>query len=355
MLTRFPHSTRNSAQVDFMSENELALIDNWLVFKRANQNCAESTANKYRAYILRLIDFLGDKSLFEASSEDLLTFTGIYLHEQGSAPSSRRAVVAAVKGFYVWLKERGHISFDPSSRVIYPKRNYKVPIAMGLKESERLLMAPDISTFKGLRDAAILSLFIGTGARLSGIRNLNEDDLLRFEYEGINRLAVKFKEKGDKERIIPLPAEAALLLQAYLGHEELKRIDRSLPGGNQVLFVNLKNNFTPSFEYRGESRRLSNRGIQAMVEKYCDQEGIPKAMAHPHALRHLVGAELAEESATEFEMMAILGHSKAETTAIYAKLALKKLTRVIDKSNPLGKINTQVTPLVKQFKESGLI
>lgn len=338
--------------MELSSENYL---DDWLIFKRSNENCAITTVNKYRGYLLRLDEFLENKSLLEATFEDLETFSGIHLHKEGAAPSSRRAVVAAVRSYYSWLFERSYIKSNPSEKIVYPKRNYKVPIAMGLKESERLLMAPDISTFKGLRDAAILAMFIGTGARLSGIRNLNQDDLIPFEYEGVMRLAVRFKEKGDKERIIPLPAETILLLRAYLGHDDLKQIDRSLPGGNQVLFVNLKNNFTPSYEHHGESRRLSNRGIQAMIEKYCDQVGIPKTMAHAHAMRHLVGAELSEESATEFEMMAILGHAKAETTAIYSKLALRKLTKVIDGANPLGKIKTLVTPLVQDFKDSGLL
>ncbi len=336
-----------------MKKSDELLVEKWLDYKLASEGCAQSTVDKYRGYIIRLSDFLGS-SLLKTDTNQLIDFTGLYLHKAGAAPSSRRAVVAAVKSFYSWLNENSHIE-NISSPLVYPKKSSIVPTAMSLKNSERLLMEPDISTFKGLRDAAILSLFIGTGARLGGIINLNQRDLITFEYNKIERLAVRLKEKGNKERIVPVPPEAALLLRAYLGHDELDYIDRALPNGDKVVFVNLKNNHIASYEHRGEARRLGRRGIQQMVKTYSEQAGIPENQAHPHAFRHLVGAELAEESATSFEMMAILGHSSADTTAIYSQLALRKLTEVLDKANPLGKIETRVSPLVKQFRDRGLL
>jgi integrase/recombinase XerD len=337
-----------------MSETTLVLVDKWLEYKLANEGCAKSTAEKYRQYLERLSEFL-PRELIDADETKLIEFTGLHLHKEGAAPSSRRAVVAAVRGFFKWLEENSFIEVNPAANLVYPKKRITVPTAMSLKNSEKLLMQPDISTFKGLRDSAVLSLFIGTGARLGGIIALNESDLITFEYKNVERLAIKLREKGGKERVVPVPPEAALLLRAYLGHEDLDAIDRTLPNGDKVVFVNLKNNLVPVYEHRGEARRLGRRGIQQMVKDYCEQADIPVSEAHPHAFRHLVGAELAEESATAFEMMAILGHAREDTTAIYAKLALRKLTEVLDNANPLNKIQTRVSPLVKQFKERGYL
>lgn len=344
------------ARVGFILKNiDKKLVEEWLSYKLTNEGCATSTIEKYRGYLSRLSDFTSEDCLVDIGTDELVSFTGLHLHSEGAAPSSRRAVIASIKSFFKWATYNTHCDRDPAKNLIYPKKRAPVPIAMSLKNSERLLMQPDISTFKGLRDAAILALFIGTGARLHGIINLNVRDIINFEYKGIDRLAVKLKEKGSKERIIPVPPEAALLLRAYLGHDELKTIDRVLPNGDSVVFVNLKNNHIPSYDHRGEARRLGKRGIQQMIKDYSLQAGIPEAEAHAHAFRHLVGAELAEESATPFEMMAILGHAKEDTTAIYAQLALRKLTEVLDKSNPLGKIETRVSPLVKQFRERGYL
>ncbi|PHS20255.1 MAG: recombinase XerD [Kangiella sp.] len=337
-----------------LKKNDNELVSKWLTFKLTNEGCADSTIDKYRGYLSRLSDYL-ENDLVDTGTDDLVDFTGLHLHESGAAPSSRRAVVAAVKSFYKWATVNKLCLLNPAENLVYPKKRSLVPIAMSLKNSEKLLMQPDISTFKGLRDAAVLALFIGTGARLHGIINLNKRDLITFEYQGIDRLAVKLKEKGSKERIVPVPPEAALLLRAYLGHDELSLIDTALPNGDHVVFVNLKNNHVPSYEHRGEARRLGKRGIQQMIKDYSILAGVPESQAHAHAFRHLVGAELAEESATPFEMMAILGHAQEDTTAIYAQLALRKLTEVLDRANPLGKIETRVSPLVKEFKARGYL
>jgi len=339
----------------FLQKQDKVFLDSWLDYKLASEACAKSTCDKYRNYVERLSEFLKSKSLLLAAKEELIEFTGLHLHEAGASPSSRRAAVAAVKGFYSWLHENDHVQTNESEKIVYPKKLSKVPIVMGLKNSEKLLMQPDISTFKGLRDAAIISVLIGTGARINGVTNLNQNDLIPFDYDGVERLAVRLREKGGKERMIPLPAESAILVRAYLGHDELQSCDRCLANGDQVLFINLKNNHTPSFEHRGESRRLTPGGIRKMIKEYAELAGIPEDQAHPHALRHLVGSELAEDSATTLEIMTILGHTKEETTKIYTTLALRKLTSLMDKSNPLGKTNTPVSPLVKEFREKGLL
>ncbi len=91
---------------------------------------------------------------------DLDVFCGLYAHSQGITPRSRRPLVAAVRGFFAWCLDNGHTNADPASRLVYPSFGRPLPNAMSLAEAERMLMAPDIETFIGLRDAAMIAVLI---------------------------------------------------------------------------------------------------------------------------------------------------------------------------------------------------
>ncbi|MTI15216.1 recombinase XerD [Sansalvadorimonas verongulae] len=306
----------------------------------------------------KLQDYLAaehDTCLLLANTDQLEAFTGLWLHKQGVAPKSRHVVVAAVKNFYNWARDKGLLSADPAKRLPYPKIGRKLPRQLGLSNAERLLMQPDIGTFSGLRDAAMLALLMGCGMRVAGLTALNQEDLFWFEYQGRQRLALRVTEKGGHERELPVPHEAMLLLQAYLGHDELLEVDRSLPSGGQVLFISLRNRKVPEHEYVGEARRLTEKSVWSMVQKYGEAAGLPDDVCHPHAMRHMLGAEMMEEDISTLQIQAILGHADPKTSEIYARIARGKLTEVVDKANSLRKIKTAVTPLVQEVKKGGVL
>ncbi len=58
--------------------------------------------------------------------------------------------------------------------------------------------------------------------------------------EGVEHLALRVTEKGKKDRIVPVPPEAALLLRAYMGHGDLEAIDRNVDA-DRVLWVTTNN------------------------------------------------------------------------------------------------------------------
>jgi site-specific recombinase XerD len=340
---------------------ETALVEAWLEFKRHNQGKAESTITKYRGYLARLQDYLTahGSGLLQASVEQLENFTGLAAHEAGLSPRSRRALVAAVRGFFAWLHRTGRLPANPAAQLPYPRAGLRLPVAMGIDEAERLFMAPNISTFLGLRDAAILSLLIGCGLRVGGLVALNQSDVrfLRFAAPGTarrrglgrERLVVSTTEKGGKERLVPAPHEARVLLRAYLEHDELKAIDRTLPDGDQVLFVTTMNRNVAAHEYHGEARRMSAGAIYDLVQRHGEAAGVPSERAHPHALRHLYGTELAEHDTSTLMIQALMGHADPKTSAIYTRLALAKLSEVVDRANPFRRIRSPVSDLIREL------
>ncbi len=328
-------------------------IEKFLEFKRMNRGRSERTAQVYRLALTRLHEFLEEQKRpwLEATHDDLLVFTGIWLHRKGlKDPLSRRPMVSAVREFYRWAATRQLVANSPAAALPYPRAGRKLPRVMTLASAEKLMWAPDFATFEGVRDGAILALLIGCGLRVTGLVSLNQGQILSEVIDKRPRLVLNVIEKGNKQRRLPVPDQADLLLRLYLEHPDLKEIDRLLPNGDQVLFVSVRNRLVPEHEYRGENRRLRRNAILDMIKKYGKQHGISPEQLHPHAVRHLYGTELREEEVDLITRQRLMGHADPKTTEIYDHLAMRKVTRDVDRGNPLAKIRTPATDLLRQLQ-----
>lgn len=334
--------------------DKVDLIDQFLTWKQDNENCSTRTVKKYRGLLEQLGQFLGGEYV-KAELKTLEQFSGGWLHRSGYSAASRKVAVAAVRGFYSFLVKRRIIDKNPAVDLVYPKAGRRLPRFMGLKSAEALLFQPDLNSLSGIRDSAMLALLIGCGFRVDGLCRLNESQLIWYQYGEVERLAVRTVEKGERERLVPVPLEAMLLVQAYLGHQDLKHIDRLLEDGDQVLFVNLRNRHVPEWEHRGELRRLSTRAVDRMIKKYAIDAGVPDDQAHAHAIRHLFGTELAESDSSTLQIQALMGHADPKTSEIYTHISMRKMTNVLDKGNPLSKMDTPVTALLNEFKKGKLV
>jgi site-specific recombinase XerD len=329
------------------------LIEQWLGFMRHNRGRSERTIQVYRLALNRLEEFLVEikRDWQAATHDDLLIFTGIWLHRKGlKDPLSRRPMVSAVREFYRWAAVRGLLGNSPAAAIPYPRAGRKLPRVMTLASAEKLMWAPDFGSFEGVRDGAIMAVLIGCGFRVSGLANLNESSIQREVIDKQPRLVIQVTEKGNKQRRIPVPEQAALLLGIYLEHPELKDIDRLLPDGDQVLFVSIRNRTIPAHEYRGEARRLRRGSVLAMIKKHGKLQGIPDDQLHPHAMRHLYGTELREEEIDLVTRQRLMGHADPKSTEIYDHTAMRKVTRDVDRANPLAKIRTPASDLLRQLK-----
>ncbi|PCS22604.1 tyrosine-type recombinase/integrase [Candidatus Enterovibrio escicola] len=274
--------------------------------RKKTRTSSARTVKKYRKYLEQLGVFLNGEYL-DATLSKLENFSGGWMHRKGYAAASRKVAVAASRGFYRWLSKRRLISSNPSDDLVYPKIGRRLPRFMGLDSAEALLMQPDLDSLSGICDSAILALMMGCGFRVSGMCGLNESQLIWYKYDNADRLAIRVLEKGNKERLVPVPSEAMLLLQAYLGHKELDYIDSLLMNGDQVLFINLRNRHVPEWEHRGENRRMSPRAIDRMIKRYALIAGLPEEHAHAHAICHLFGTELTESDTATLQIQALMG------------------------------------------------
>lgn len=332
----------------------MGLVDQFLTFMELNKGRSARLREVYRLHLARLDEFMGGlgRSPLQATGDDLLAFTGAYLFKLGLRdPVSRRPAVSAVRGFFKWANGKRLVRSNPADDLPQPKVGRKIPVAMTLVDAERLMYAPDFSTFVGVRDAAMLSLLAGCGLRASGLAGLNESDLIHDQIGGRQRMVLRTREKGDKERLMPVPEQAALMLRLYLDHPELEAVDRLLPDGDRVLFVTTARRNVEPHEYRGEARRFCRKGVFDLVQRNGRKAGLSAAVAHPHALRHTFGTELAESDVPTVTSQKLLGHADPKSTEIYQQLAMRKLVEVMDRANPLAKISTPAGDLLRQLQK----
>jgi len=330
------------------------LIVAHLEWRRHNQGRAAATIDKYHRFLEQLVAFAGERGtpVLELGHVALEEFVGPLAHQAGLTPRARRPLVAAVRGFFAWAHRSGLVGANPAVWLQYPASGRRLPDAMSLESAGKLIMAPGMDTFLGVRDTAILSVLLGCGLRLSGVARLNESDLLWAQQDGVEWLVIRAREKGDHERLVPAPHETWGLVRAYLGHPELETIDRALPDGDQVLWASTMNRQVPEHRYHGEERRLSRRCIQQLLQRYGQRAGIPKRELHPHALRHLYGTELAEDGTDVLRIQALMGHANPKTSAEYVRLAVRTLSGTVAKSSPITKVKTPVTGLLPALKRA---
>lgn len=329
-----------------------AAIQQFLDFKQHNRGRARRTLQIYRHALDHLVGFLGKKDLLSATTDDLLAFTGPWLAKRNIIAAGRRPYIAAVRQLYGWLHSQRVLDVDPSIGVPYPKSPKNLPRAISLADSEKLMWAPDFNTFDGIRDGAIIMLLTGCGMRVSGLVALNESDVMPQVVDGKKRLFLRLTEKGDKVRLVPVPAEADLQLRVYMEHPQLKEIDRQLENGDRVLFISVRNRRIHPKDHRGEARRLTRAAVLLMIKKYGRAQGLPEKYLHPHSIRHLYGTELAEGDVHVLVQQQLLGHEDPKSTAIYTHLATRKLFKEVDRANPLSKMNTPTSEILQRFKKS---
>lgn len=235
-----------------------------------------------------------------------------HLKDLGLAPSSIRRNVSAVRSYFRFMLDEGHLVRDPSERLETPKRWRTLPEVLTVQEVESLIAAPSLDEPLAFRDRAMLELAYGAGLRVSewitvGVRDVLMDERL-----------VRVFGKGGKERVVPIGRKAIGAIAIYT-RELRPKIERGK--GKGILFLNSK----------GEP--LSRMGAWKILRKYVDQAGITKRVS-PHTLRHSFATHLLEGGADLRAVQEMLGHADIATTQIYTHVDREYLRTVHKQFHP---------------------
>jgi integrase/recombinase XerD len=229
--------------------------------------------------------------------------------ERKNSARSRNVRLAAIHSFfrYVALHAPEHSAVAQRVLAMPSKRYLRSPIAfLEPVEVDALLAAPDLTTWSGRRDRALLMLAVQTGLRAAELTGLRCEDIVLG-----SGAHVRCVGKGRKSRCTPLRKDTVLVLRSWL------RERQGQPG-------------EPAFPTtRGTA--LSHDALQYMLNKHlpaaCRQcPSLARKRVTPHVLRHTLAMDLLHHGAGQTVIALWLGHESPETTSIYlhADMQLKE-------------------------------
>ena len=261
------------------------------------------TQRDYIRIVKSFATFLG-RSPDTATAEDVRRFQ-VYQRESGMQPQSINNSVSGLRFFFTVTLNRP----DLSLRLVLVRFPRKLPDVLSVEEVGRLLEAAPNLKYK-----AALGTAYGAGLRVSEVAALKIDDI------DSARMLIRVEQgKGRKDRNAMLSPQLLALLRLWW--REGKRRNVMLPHGWL-------------FPGRSCTEPVSTRQINRAVHEAAEVAGIRKHVS-PHTLRHSFATHLLEQDVDIRVIQVLLGHSKLDTTALYARVATKTIRAV---TSPLEKL-----------------
>lgn len=288
--------------------------------------CTQPSTVVMYAYDLRMfLEFLvgENPSLCDTEPKDIpldvlseLTFHDIneyqaWLSSSESHENSVKGIVRRMiplKGLFRFLVAHGYLDKDPTAGTVKYRRPPKDDIIrMNADETNSMMDTVRTSSVASRRqkkfcekakqrDAAIITLLLNTGIRVSECVGLDLEDL---DFESGTMTIVR---KGGKSQTLYLNQETMQALQDYIEGERKLLVGEN-SAENAVFLSNRKT-------------RMCDRSIELMVKKYA-KEAVPGKHITPHKLRSTYGTALYQATRDIRLVADVLGHEDINTTAKY--------------------------------------
>jgi len=286
--------------------------DRFIRYLSVERGLSQNTLTAYSNDLEKLSRFAAtrNKNLQSLKPDDLSDFIR-ELSKAGLGPRSIARNLVALRGFYKFLVQDGHLKNDPSANLEAPKSWQSLPRFLTDDEVERLLNTPDSTTDAGLRDKAMLEVLYATGLRVSELVGLTSGSI------DLELGFVKVLGKGGKERIVPVGLTAISWLRKYVQIRP-RLISKAKP----TLALFLTDTGTP----------FTRQSFWKTIVAYGNRAGI--GHINPHLLRHSFATHLLEHGADLRSVQMMLGHSDISTTQIYTHITNERLREIYRKFHP---------------------
>lgn len=313
-----------------------ALLQSFFTERLLQQRRASPhTVTAYRNTFRLLLRFAAER-LGRAPSRLVLTdldaaFIGEFLNhlegERGNCARSRNARLAALHAFfrYVAFTDPAHALLCQRILAIPSKRfDRRIVEFLGEEEADALLAAPDLATWIGRRDHALLLVAVQTGLRVSELTALRRQDVTFG-----TGAHVRCFGKGRKLRCTPLRRDVIKVLEAWL---------RELP-------QELDKPVFPS----SRGGRMSEDAVEGLVARYiavaCQRcQSLKSKRITPHTLRHTAAMKLLQRGVDRTVIALWLGHESIETTQMYLHADLQIKEKALALTADSGQVPRRYRP-----------
>ena len=217
--------------------------------------------------------------------------------------SAKARKLSSVRAMYKYFFNKGLIEVNNTSKVATPKIHEKEIIRLEGNEVSSLLDTAEYGSGLSrhasgyhdktrIRDIAILTLFLGTGIRISELVGLNNESI---DFSNNSFIVTR---KGGNQAILYFSEEVGDALAAYLAQKEE---DPRVAPDEHALFLSL------------QYRRITVRAVENLVKKYAKIVS-PLKKITPHKLRSTYGTSLYRETGDIYIVADVLGHRDVNTT-----------------------------------------
>ena len=284
-------------------------IKDFISYLRIERGYSKNTIAAYELDLKQFQRFAGAKEPDAVGRETIKKYID-RLRESFSVPSLERKM-ACLKSFYKYLAGEGKVKEDPTANFQLPKKAKRLPKALNMTETVKLLNATRGDDHIIMRDAALLELLYASGLRASVVVGLNIIDV-NFEASFVRCFG-----KGSKERVVPVGKVAIAAIKNYL--------EKARP---QFPVINTEALFLDK-----NGKRLTRQGLWGKLKKYVEAAGV-KEKTSPHTLRHSFATHLLEKGADLRSVQEMLGHADIATTQIYTSVSRERLKKMYAKAHP---------------------
>lgn len=289
----------------------------FLNYLRVAKGVSEHTLRGYQIDLTSFFNFSKDEEKcldLTSVSKRLVRRYLAHLYEKKASPRTILRRLSALRSLYRYAMKERLVDKNPLEEIDSPKKEKKLPVSMSYEQVQHLFAQPDLSTYTGYRDRAIMELFYSSGLRLSELVGLNRNDF------DARNLLLNIFGKGKKQRRTPITETAAKWLTDYLNHRERFGIEKD----SQAIFLNKW------------GTRLTARSVDRNFAAYLKTSGLSERIT-PHTIRHTIATHWLENGMDLKTIQLLLGHTCLATTTIYTHVSSKLKREVYDKTHPRAK------------------
>lgn len=235
-----------------------------------------------------------------------------HLEARGLAPATVSNKYRALQQLFNWLVEEGELAAHPMTRMKPPKVPTKRVETVSPDDLRKLLATCSKKDFTNSRDAAIVLLYVDSGARLSEVAGLAVADI------DLKTDAAYSVGKGDKPRVHSFGNQTAMAIERYL---------RFRAKHKQARLAEL---------WLGHNERgpMTSNGIHQMLRRRCDVADIPPI--HAHKLRHTMATDFLDRGGQEGDLMRLMGWESRQMLRRYTDTTAERRAVASHKSKSLG-------------------
>lgn len=230
------------------------------------------------------------------------------LIDEGYSNTTINLRVRTAKIFGNFCVRKGYIPTNYASEVPSLKVRKQVGETFSKSQLKRILNAPNVSTFEGLRDLTMMLTFADTGMRLSELQAIRIHDIVFMD----NAINVQRTKNGYARRI-PLTKRLGDVLRLYL---KVRGVDDS----HALLFV------------KSDNTGISRETIQYQIREHGRRSGvITEVQCSPHVFRRTFAKFKIQAGVDVFTLQALMGHSDISELRNYVAVYSTDLDAAIEK------------------------